>query len=179
MSDLLSLPPNELLQSFTSLFVATGSDYTSYFKNIGKATVLNTFYVLKFYLGVSSQEGSVANFKEEIRNLGFLCFLCLVGTIYFKRHLASFACISQVDTPDQLYHSIDKSLPALEKHNEFIEKICTINGERMTSEDERMPSITALYRHWLQSTYISNLWGGTTQYDVYALLSYLKKVVGC
>ena len=79
------------------------------------------------------------------RNLGFLSFLRLVGTIYFKRHLASFACINQVETPDQLYHSIDDSLPPFEKHKEFIEKICIINGERIISEDERMPSITALY----------------------------------
>ena len=33
-----------------------------------------------------------------------------------------------------------------------------------------MPSITALQRHWLRSTYICNLWSNATQHDVYAAL---------
>lgn len=94
----------------------------------------------------------------------------LVGVLYFKRHLASFACINQVETPEQLYNSIDYLLPPLERHKAFIEKIQIINGERIMTEEERMPSITALQRHWLRSTYICNLWSNATQHDVYAAL---------
>ena len=39
------------------------------------------------------------------------------------------------------------------------------------SEDERMPSITALWRHWLRTCYICNLWSNSHLSDIYCGLS--------
>ena len=58
----------------------------------------------------------------------------------------------------------------MERHKAFIEKIRNINSERITSEEDRMPSISALHRHWLRTTYICNLWSNAALGNVYASL---------
>lgn len=121
-SDLSYLPVEKIPSILTSLFTATGSDYTSYFKSFGKAKVLNLFFMhCNFISKSNNHEGLLSDFTIEKRDKGFMSFLRLIGTLYFKRHLASFACISQVETPEQLYNSIDQSLPALDIHKAFIE----------------------------------------------------------
>ena len=125
-------------QVITSLFVATGSDCTSYLKNFEKATVLNTFLMhCKFISGANNHKDHYQILHQKKRNMGFLS-LHLGGTLYFKRYLTSFACISNVQTPQQLFNSTDQSPPASEQHKAFVDKIQAINGERIISE-ERMP----------------------------------------
>ena len=68
--------------------------------------------------------------------MGFLSFLRLGGTLYFERHLTSFACISNVQTPQQLLNSTDQLPSALEQHKAFFDKIQAINGEGIISEEE-------------------------------------------
>ena len=58
----------------------------------------------------------------------------------------------------------------MERHKAFIEKIRNINSERITSEEDRMPSISGLYRHWLRTTYFCNLWSNAALGNVYASL---------
>ena len=45
-SDLAALSLENISKIISTLFLSTGSDYTSFFKNIRKATVLNIFYAL-------------------------------------------------------------------------------------------------------------------------------------
>lgn len=122
------------------------------------------------FISGSNIEGSLADFKNETRDKGFLSFLRLVGTLYFKKHLASFTSIYRIETPDQLYYSTDGTSTVMERHKAFIEKIRNINSERITSEEDRMPSISALHRHWLRTTYICNLWSNAALGNVYASL---------
>ena len=109
---------------------------------------------------------SLSDFIKDKREQGFLSFLRLVGTLYFKRHLSSFSSISHVETPDQLYHSTDASMTPFERHKGFILKIQSINSERIVSEEDRIPSLTTLHRHRLRVTYICNLWSNATMHDV-------------
>ena len=57
-----------------------------------------------------------------------------------------------------------------ERHKAFILKIQSINSERIVSEKDRIPSLTALHRHWLRVSYICNLWSNATMHDVYEIL---------
>jgi hypothetical protein len=50
--DLSALASANLPSIFISLFLATGSDYTSYFKTFGKVTVLNVFFNMLLLLMV-------------------------------------------------------------------------------------------------------------------------------
>ena len=62
----------------------------------------------------------------------------------------------------------DLEVPNIVQSNDLdFRKISSINSERITSEDERMPSVTALWRHWMRTTYICNLWGNAHLPDVY------------
>lgn len=56
-SDLASLATETIPGVMVGLFVATGSDYTSYFKNIGKATFLNLFFQYSRFISGNGMEG--------------------------------------------------------------------------------------------------------------------------
>lgn len=114
--------------------------------------------------------GLMAQVNTENRALGFLSFLRLVGAVYFKKHLVSFTTVCNVETPQQLYNSTDSACTPEDRHKLFIQKICSINSERITSEDERMPSLSSLWRHWLRTTYTCTLWQNSHLHDAYSNL---------
>ena len=45
-----------------------------------------------------------------------------------------------------------------------------IVGDRICSEEERMPSYTSLWRHWLRSCWVANMWKHSPNRDVYGAL---------
>jgi hypothetical protein len=69
----------------------------------------------------------------------------------------SFVSLFSYHTSEQLYNSIKTTASTEDKHKEWILKIRSVISERITKEEERMPSITALWRHWLRTTYICKL----------------------
>ena len=89
------------------LFIVSGCDYTSYFAGIGKAPFLNAFYQYSHFITSNKQEGSLSDNdgKSEIKK-GFLSFVRLIGTLYFKKHLSAFVALKCVQTPVQLFNSI-------------------------------------------------------------------------
>ena len=97
--DLSAIPPHLIPQIFQTLFVASGCDYISFFSGIGKATFLRHFYQHAEFIssGTSSFPGTLADvgIEDNKINSGFLAFLRLIGTIYFKKHASGFST-----TPD-------------------------------------------------------------------------------
>ena len=117
-SDFASLATETIPGIMVGLFAATGSDYTSYFKNIGKATFLNLFFQYSRFNSGNGMEGSLNEFNETTRESGFLSFLRLVGTAYFKQHFTSFFSAHKHNIPEQLFNSIDPNLTTIERHYE-------------------------------------------------------------
>ena len=92
--------------------MATGFDYISYFKGIGKVFFLNVLYQhATFITGGSDPVGTLAEFHPDYVHLVLLAFVRLVQCAYFKKHLARF----KFSTPEALFHSITTTTP--ENHN--------------------------------------------------------------
>jgi len=106
---------------------------------------------------------------QATKQYGFLSFIRLVGTCYFKRHHSAFESIKGHETPVQLYNSLDTMLPPKEKHELWLKRIRII-GDTILSEEEKVPSITSLWRHWLQSCWVSALWQRSSVENIYISL---------
>ena len=96
-------------------------------------------------------------------NSGFQAFLRLVGTLYFKKNLPAFVSEYGFATPNQLFNSLD-TVP--HKHKIWIEKIRNVVADRIVCEEERVPSDGALWRHWLRTCWVSQMWANSPQEDI-------------
>ena len=164
--DLASLPRTSIVNIMQTLFICTGCDYVSYFKSIGKSTFFNLFFqYAEFVCGVN-MPGCLNETNPDNRESGFLAFIRLVGTAYFKKHLAAFSSLYNHETPLHLFNSIDSSLSDQERHHKWLQTIRSVVADRITSEEERVPSFTSLWRHWLRSCWISQLWQFSNLSDV-------------
>ena len=89
-----------------------------------------------------------------------MSFVRLIGTIYFKKHLAQFT----VNIPHALYMSLTQSdVAPMQQHKKFIEVIRETVWSRIQFEDELPPSFDALWWHWLRACWVSNMWSQATQ----------------
>ena len=159
--DLASLPQSNLGSIMLQLYIVTGCDYLSYFSGIGKPTFLNIFYQhAEFITGIHS----VGCIDQCITNSGFLAFVRLIGTVYFKRNLATIVSKLEVETPHQLFNSI-KQASDEEKHKEWYHTIKKVI--HVVSEDQRPPTLTALRRHWMRACWTHRMWSNSTKADQY------------
>ena len=112
--DLSNLPQDKLCLILQTLFICTGCDYISYFKSIGKVTILNNFFQHASLICGINMPGFLHNTTLTNRENGFLSFIRLTGTCYFKKHLTAFVAIKGHKTPTHLYNSLDPSLQITE-----------------------------------------------------------------
>ena len=113
--------------------------------------------------------GSLHQTDATNREQGFLSFIRLVGTCYFKKHIAAFIANYEYSTPIQLYNSIDKSLPTEERHQGWLQKIRLVVSNRILNEEDRVPSYMSLWRHWLRSC-VHQMWQQSVYPDMYSSL---------
>ena len=86
---------------------------------------------------------------------GYLAFLRLVGTAYFKRHSSGFGS----HTPITHYQSFTHlGLSAEEQHHTWLEDIRETIWFRTQFENQMMASNESLKRHWLRSCWVMHLW---------------------
>ena len=71
-----------------------------------------------------------------------------------------------MDTKHQFSH-IMASLSPNERHKKWIERIRSIVADRIMTEEQRVPSHTSLWRHWLRSCWTASLWRQSHFPDVY------------
>ena len=157
--DMASIPTSTHPNVLQTLFVVTGCDYISFFNGIGKATFLRCFYQhAQFITGFTQYtEGSLADthMENNTHERGFLAFLQLIGTVYFKKHANAF----EYDTPESHYKSfLCPDTDAKEQHSKWLEDIRKCTWERITLENEMVPSSEALWSHWLYSCWVLDMW---------------------
>ena len=94
----------------------------------------------------------------------------LIGTCYFKKHLSAFVALKGHKTPTHLYNSLDPSLQMTEKHKQWLQQIREVVGDRIINEEDRVPTFTSLWRHWLRSCWISQMWQRCSYPDIFSTL---------
>ena len=148
-----SLTHTSVLQT---LFVATGCDYISFFSGIGKASFLKYFFQHSEFITGDTlyTTGSLAQTQlDGTYENGFMAFLRLIGTVYFKKHAAAFDSIS----PECHFKKfLDPSI--VKQHKQWIEDIRQKTWDRSTHEAEIVPSTDALWRHWKRSCWVIDMW---------------------
>ena len=92
--DLARIGNKILPKVMQTIYVATGCDYTSFFSQIGKATFLRYYFQYASFIiaGIDSIPGTLADVSlyDGSYKLGYLAFVRLVGTVYFKKHSSGF-----------------------------------------------------------------------------------------
>ena len=104
--DLASLPRDKLRIVMQMLFITSGCDYISFFSGFGKAAFLNIFFQHASFITGNQSNGLLSENSKEGMKQGFLAFLRLVGTLYFKKYLSAFVSLRDVETPNQYLNSI-------------------------------------------------------------------------
>ena len=150
------VPPSLKAHVLQTFFICSGCDYTSFFSGFGKATIMKCFFENAWFItGTHELPGTLADTVPLTLDNGFLSFVRLVGTMYFKKHLSVFHC----NTPRALYMSLEETgLSPREQHKKFIQIIREEVWSRIEFEDELPPSFEALQRHWLRTCWVSNMW---------------------
>ena len=103
---------------------------------------------------------------SQANALGFLAFVRLVA-VYFKKRLPAFISQLNYETPHHLFNSLETTLSNDKKHEIWLQKIREIISERITSEEERLPTYTALWRHWMRTYWCCELWRSANKEDIY------------
>ena len=69
-----------------------------------------------------------------------------------------------------MYYSTDPTLSCEERHKIWLDNIRKAVADRIVNEEERVPSYTALWRHWLRSSWVIKYWRNSHLNDVYSEL---------
>ena len=104
--------------------------------------------------------GSLEQTQQCNKDSGFLSFLRLVGTCANYNY----------STAIQLYNSMEESLSPPDKHKLWIQQISNTVANHITNEEECVPSVTSLWRHWTRSCWISQMWLNSYLPDIYTSL---------
>ena len=96
-----------------------------------------------FITGKNSN-GLLCHNSKGNKAAGFLACLRLIGCLYFKKHYSAVASLKSIETPQQLLHSFPLD-PEVDQHKAWYNAIWSIVSDRIVNEEERMPSLTALW----------------------------------
>ena len=159
--DLSLVPPSLIDRVLQTLYICSGCDYSSFFAGIGKVTMMRCFFENAWFItGTSSFPGTLADTDPSSMGKGFLCFIRLIGTAYFKKHLSAFV----QDTPRALYNSLTgKNMTPLQQHSKFLQTIRDCVWDRIQFDNELPPSVDALWRHWQRTCWVFHMWSQAAQ----------------
>ena len=119
---------------------------------MGKATFLQYFFQNTEFIAGESQytQGSLSDtlLHNDVYKQGFLAFIRLIGTVYFKKHVTAF----ESNSPESHFKSfITSSTDIKEHHRNWFDDNQQNTWDRITFEAEMVPSTAALWQHWKRS----------------------------
>ena len=111
-----------------TLFICSGCDYISFCVGLREATMMRRFFENAWFItGTQEFPGTLADTAPGREEQGFLSFVRLIGTVYFKKHLVEFS----PTTPHALYTSLTRhGLHYVQQHKQFIKYIWENCGVR-------------------------------------------------
>ena len=103
----------------------------------------------------TSTPGTLANTNlNSDYKPGFLAFVRLVGTVYFKKHASGFGTASP---PAHFKNFTTPGLTVKQQHSNWLEDIRQNISYRVKFENEMIPSDEALKLHWTRSCWIIHM----------------------
>ena len=140
-------------------YVSIGCDYISFFRGSGKATFLRCFYQYAHFIlsGREPASGTLAdtNLNKAQMDIGYLSYLRLVGTVYFKKHNTGFTS----NNPTTHFNSFHTpGTTPVEQHYQWLENIRQTIWDRVQHETDMIPSNNALYQHWNRTCWVIDMW---------------------
>ncbi|CAC5411992.1 KIF4 [Mytilus coruscus] len=151
---------------FQMLYIVTGCDYVSFFRDHGKTSFYQIFFkypdfitsnnIVKGWLGILSD-------SDNTENAGFLAFLRLVGCEYWRKCSSAFLK-DRIESPHYLFQSVFvETLSPLENHFIWLSKIRDALYCRVPSEEFFLPLNDALFLHWKRSCWVKLVWQQANQ----------------
>ena len=111
---------------------------------------------------------SDTSLDNENYNQGFLSFLRLIGTIYYKKHATGFDSNSPESSYKEFY-SNHSHLTVNQVHRSWLQYIQQNIWDRIIYESKMVPSVDALWRHWKRSCWIAHMWKQADHNDMQLL----------
>ena len=133
--------------------------YISFFSRTVKATFSRYFCQYAAFI-LSGRDPTIKRTLANVGitnndyNVGFLSFVRLVGTAYFKLHSTGFDSPS----PASYYQSFAGPVKVKEQHLIWLDNICQNIWYRVNYENERIPSSDTLLLHWKRSCWVIHMW---------------------
>ena len=156
--DLAQIDSNILPKVFQTLYAVSGCDYISFFSQLGKATFLRYFYQYASFISSGHDlSGTLADtcLQNGVYEQGYLAFLRLIGTVYFKTHSTAF----DISSPDSHFQRFcQPNQTALQQHSAWLDDIRESMWYRIKFENEMIPSDEALLLHWKRTCWILDMW---------------------
>ena len=157
--DLSSVESSLLPRIHQTLFVVTGCDYISFFRGIGKATFMRYFFQHSEFItsGKGNTMGTLAKVSVQNKEYeeGFISFLRLVGVVYMKKHISGF----NRKTPEAYFNEFYKQGQSISKqHLQWLDDIRQCIWDCIQFENEMIPSVESLFRHWKRACWVLDLW---------------------
>ena len=148
----------QLPQIMQTVYIASGCDFTSFFKYHGKVTFFNTFVSNAQFICGQQYEGSLHHTSEDYLT-GLLAWYRLVGCVYFKDACTAFLDQVPTNSPSDLFRAMyDDSESSITNHCRWLNKIRTAVPYRVPSEEYYLPSNDAVTYHWKRVCWVSQVW---------------------
>ena len=163
--DLQCIPENLKPLTAQVTFIATGCDYVSFFRSLGKTFFFSTLCrYASFITGNNAAEGVPGMLCDTESEDGFLAFVRLVGCAYHSKHTAGF----EDNGPRSLLSQQDGAT-AQQRHSEWLNAIRKVVWSRVGPEEDCPPSWSALHLHWQRVCWVANMWAQANEETVVTL----------
>lgn len=156
---------DSLSEEMQAIFVLSGCDYVSSFRNCSKRTFYNVYLDHCHFIS-KSYEGSLSQSGGEDWKAGLLAFYRLIGSIYFKKCVASYRVSMSLmhnPSPEDVFKKFIDTYPGMGLHEVTLLWLDDIRGmimkgKGLKSEEKWLPSNTSLALHWQRCCYVLQIW---------------------